>query len=63
MCYPAFVTIGEREIWTEVIGVENLAQPMIGRIALLQFDYWIDVTHCKLVGNPEHDGQWLADVY
>lgn len=63
VCYPAFVTIGDREVWTEVIGIEHLAQTVIGRIALLQTDYWIDVAQRKLAGNPEHDGQWMAELF
>jgi hypothetical protein len=25
-------------------------------------DWWIDSTNQKLVGNPEHGGQWMAEV-
>jgi len=26
-------------------------------------DFWVDPTNQRLVGNPEHGGQWMAEVF
>ena len=29
----------------------------------MTLDWWIDITNHRLVGNPEHGGEWMAEVF
>ena len=37
--------------------------PLIGYLILEAFDYVIDNRNQKLIGNPEHGGEWVLDEY
>jgi len=36
---------------------------LLGQIPLELLDFWIDITNQKLVGNPEHGGEWMIDQF
>lgn len=52
-----------RAITAEVLGLPQDGQVLLGQIPLETLDFWIDVVNQRLVGNPEHGGQWMAEVY
>lgn len=52
-----------RECDEEVMVLPNGGQVLLGQIPLEKMDWWIDLDTRKLVGNPEHGGQWMAEVF
>ena len=47
----------------EVMALPEGRQVLLGQIPLETLDWWIDTVNHKLVGNPEHGGQWMAEVF
>lgn len=52
-----------RSCVAEVLGLPNGRQALLGQIPLETLDWWVDTTNQRLVGNPEHDGEWMADAF
>lgn len=59
----ARVQVQGRDITDEVLALPEGCQVLLGQIPLEKLDFWIDLTNRRLVGNPEHNGQWMAEVY
>jgi clan AA aspartic protease len=59
----AHVAIQDRDCNTEVMAIAEGRTPLLGQIPLEMMDWWVDPVAQKLVGNPEHGGQWMAEVY
>lgn len=59
----ARLAVQGRAVTDEVLGLPDDRQVLLGQIPLEKLDYWIDVVNHRLVGNPEHDGQWMAEVF
>jgi clan AA aspartic protease len=59
----AQVDVQGRVVTEEVLGLPDDRQVLLGQLPLERLDYWIDIVNHKLVGNPEHGGQWLAEVF
>lgn len=59
----ARVTVQDRACVTQIMELPDDRQPLLGQIPLEMMDWWIDPTNQRLVGNPEHGGQWLAEVF
>ena len=59
----AKVATGGRECITEVMELPADRQPLLGQIPLEMMDWWVDVSNQRLVGNPEHGGEWMAEVF
>lgn len=59
----ARVEIGGRACNVEVMALPEGRQSLLGQIPLETLDYWVDVTNQKLVGNPEHGGEWMAEAF
>ncbi len=47
----------------EVMPLPAGRQALLGQIPLETLDWWIDTANHKLVGNPEHGGEWMAEVF
>lgn len=47
----------------EVMELPEGRQVLMGQLPLEAMDFWVDVVNQRLVGNPEHNGQWMAEVY
>lgn len=52
-----------RDCITEVMALPESRQALLGQIPLEMMDWWVDPINQRLVGNPEHGGQWMAEVY
>jgi len=52
-----------RDCVTQVLALPEDRQALLGQIPLEMMDWWIDLRTQRLVGNPEHDGQWQAEVF
>jgi len=52
-----------RDCVTQVLALPEGRQTLLGQIPLEMMDWWIDLHSQRLVGNPEHDGHWQAEVF
>jgi hypothetical protein len=52
-----------RAVTEEVMGPPEGRRVRLGQLPLERLDFWLDVTNHRPVGNPEHDGEWMADVF
>ena len=52
-----------RVVNEEVLGIPENRQVLLGQLPLERLDFWVDVCKHRLVGNPEHGGQWMAEVF
>lgn len=59
----ARLQVQDRECDEEVMALPESRQVLLGQIPLEKLDFWIDLSQRRLVGNPEHDGEWLAEVF
>jgi len=59
----ARIDVQGRACDVEIMALPVGTQALLGQIPLETLDFWIDVVNHRLVGNPEHGGQWMAEVY
>ena len=59
----AQITVQGRDCRGEVMALPEASTPLLGQLALEGMDWWVDLTNGRLVGNPEHGGEWMADAY
>ncbi len=52
-----------RAVTEEVLGLPEGRQVLLGQIPLERLDFWIDIVNHRLVGNPEHGVQWMAEAF
>jgi clan AA aspartic protease len=57
------LTIQGRECHTEVSEVPDECPVLIGFIPLEQLDFVVDPPNQRLIGNPEHGGEHMIDMY
>ena len=58
----ARIEIQGRACTVEVMALPEGRQPLLGQIPLETLDWWIDLANKRLAGNPEHGGQWMAEI-
>lgn len=58
----ALIEVQGRSCAVEVMGLPENRQCLLGQIALEQLDWWVDTLGQRLVGNPEHGGEWMAEL-
>ena len=65
--HPSFhvvrFTIQGRDTALDIVEVEDTSPVIIGRIPLLALDWVIDHEGHRLIGNPEHGGKDMIDVF
>jgi clan AA aspartic protease len=59
----ARLTVQGRECDEEVLAMPDGGQVLLGQIPLEKMDWSIDPNNRRLVGNPEHGGQWIAGAF
>ena len=59
----ASIDVQGRACTVEVMALPEGRQPLLGQIPLETLDWWVDTANRCLVGNPEHGGQWMAEVF
>jgi clan AA aspartic protease len=59
----ACLTVQGRECDEEVLALPEDRQVLLGQVPLEKMDWWVDLNNRRLVGNPEHGGQWMAEVF
>jgi clan AA aspartic protease len=59
----ARIEVQGRACRVEVMALPEGRQCLLGQIPLETLDWWVDTANRQLVGNPEHGGQWMAEVF
>ena len=59
---PVQFTLLERESITTVMGVPEGVPVLIGHLLLEDLDLCLDMKK-GLIYNPEHDGEWMSELY
>jgi predicted aspartyl protease len=59
---PIWVSVQDRDCIGEAMEIPDGRQILLGQIPLEMMDWWVDCANQKLVGNPEHGGQWMAEI-
>ena len=59
---PVQFTLLERESITTVMGVPEGAPVLIGHLLLEDLDLCLDMKK-GLIYNPDHDGEWMSELY
>jgi predicted aspartyl protease len=57
------LTVQGRECVIEVCEIPNVCPQLIGQIPLEALDFVVDCNGQKLIGNPEHGGEQMIDLF
>lgn len=57
------LTIQGRDVTTEVCEVPDGCPALIGQIPLEGLDFVVDLTGQRLIGNPDHGGEQMIELY
>lgn len=57
------LTIGGRDCVIEVAELPDDCPPLIGQVPLEMLDFVVDPVGQKLMGNPEHGGEHMFELY
>lgn len=57
------LTVQGRDCVIEVSGLADDAPVLVGVIPLEILDFVVDPKGQKLIGNPEHGGEWMIDMF
>jgi predicted aspartyl protease len=60
---PAKLTIQGRECVVEVSEVADGCPVLIGFFPLELLDFVVDLKGQRLIGNPDHGGEWIIDMF
>ena len=52
-----------RDCVTEVVQLPDDRPVLVGQIPLEMLDFVVDVPNHRLIGNPEHGGEHLIDLF
>jgi predicted aspartyl protease len=63
-CYGTVkLTIGDRDCRVDVSELADDCPVIIGQIPLESMDWVVDPGNQRLIGNPEHGGKWMMDMF
>ncbi len=60
---PIRLTIQGRTCLTDVAEVAEHCPVLIGQIPLEALDWVVDLKNRRLIGNPEHNGEYMLEMY
>jgi hypothetical protein len=60
---PVKLTIQGRDCEVRVAEVADNCPVLIGFLPLEQLDFVVDSQNQRLIGNPDHDGEFMIDMY
>jgi predicted aspartyl protease len=60
---PVRLTIQGRDCEVRVAEVADNCPVLIGFLPLEQLDFVVDLKNQRLIGNPDHDGEFMIDMY
>jgi predicted aspartyl protease len=59
----ARLTVQDRDCLLEVSELPDDCPVLVGQLALEAMDYVIDPVNQRVIGNPEHNGEWISDLF
>ena len=59
----ADIAVKERNVQMQVMENDEHTPPLIGYLILEALDFVVNPKTRGLMGNPEHDGKWVVDLY
>jgi len=59
----AKITIRDRAVQMQVMENDENTPPLIGYLILEALDLVVNPKTQGLMGNPEHEGKWVVDLY
>jgi predicted aspartyl protease len=63
VCDPVRLTVQGRECTVDVAEAPDICPVMIGQVPLELLDFLVDPMNQRLIGNPEHGGQQMFDMF
>lgn len=60
---PAKLTIQDRSCSVDIAEIAEESPVLIGQIPLEIMDFVADPKRQRLIGNPEHGGEWMFDMF
>lgn len=60
---PVELVVLGRECAAEVTAVPASCPAIVGRLPLLALDLVVDMRNRRLIGNPEHNGDFIIDMF
>lgn len=60
---PAEVELLQRSFTMDVMENHEDTPPLVGYLLLEALDLVVDPKSQQVIGNPAHDGQWIADLF
>jgi clan AA aspartic protease len=63
MYEPVRITVQGRDCICEIIGLSDTSPVLIGQVPLELLDFVVDPAGQRLVGNPEHGGEHMLEVF
>jgi predicted aspartyl protease len=63
MCGMVLLTVQGRDCRMEVAELPDECPILIGQIPLESLDFIVDPIHQRLLGNPDHGGEHMIDLY
>ena len=60
---PVRLTIQGRDCHCDVMELPGDLPVLIGQVPLEQMDWVVDPKRQRLIGNPDHGGEWMAEFY
>jgi predicted aspartyl protease len=63
VCEAVRLTIQGRDCVVEVLEIPDECPVLVGQIPLEALDFVIDTQSQKLIGNPQHRGEWIIDCF
>ena len=63
ICAAVRLTVQGRDFTTDVAEIPDDCPALIGQIPLEGLDFVVDPTAQRLIGNPEHGGEHMIDIF
>lgn len=60
---PVKLTVQDRDCVIEVAEVPDECPPLIGQVPLEMLDFVVDPVGQRLIGNPEHGGEQMIEIF
>jgi hypothetical protein len=59
----ARLTVQDRDCLVEVSELPDDCPVLVGQLALEAMDFVVDPVNQRVIGNPEHNGEWISDMF
>jgi len=63
VCEPVRLTVQGRECTIDVAEVPDMSPVLIGQVPLELLDFIVDPINQRLIGNPEHGGEQMIEMF